>query len=122
MKRNLLLFITFLLCSAVSIFMSINDTKYHNMLSLVNIESLANGELGDGTFCMETIVSTKITYQECSRYDFTYNAPYRKDVLYSCDGKGEGTCLKGHVYSYYDCENISIGDNDVRSRVVCKEY
>lgn len=119
---KLLLFaIIIVLCSSMFVFISINNMNYCNVLSLVNIESLANDETIDGVPCMEVVASVDIKYQECSVYDKTYETVYRRDYVYECKGsKGSGSCNKGHVYQYYDCDGYYISSNDQTRRATCE--
>lgn len=122
MKMKLLLFIiVVVLCSSMFVFMSINNMNSCNVLSLVNVESLANDEIVDETHCMEIVASVDIKYQECSVYDKTYETIYRRDIVYECNGtKGSGSCNKGHVYQYYDCDDYYISSNDQTRRTACE--
>lgn len=95
--------------------------NYSGVLSLVDIESLANDEIDNGTFCVGELVSVNVVKQDCSVYNRTYKAVYRKDFLYECKGaKGSGSCDKGYVYHYYDCDGYYISSNDQTHVAQCK--
>ena len=125
MKIKLLLSLVVCVCSFIFAFTNMNNVNCSNVLSLVNVESLANDEtddgIDDGIPCWEDTRLVKIENQECSIYDRTFENVYREIYFTECKGaKGSGSCHKGYVYEYYDCDGYYIGCSDKTKVTECK--
>lgn len=108
-------------CGFIFVNTNMNNVNYSNMLSLVNVESLANDEIDDGTSCVSVLSSNTVMFQECSVYNRTYETVYREDFLFECSSASSGSCDKGHIYQYYDCDGYLIDICDQTRSTRCQE-
>lgn len=121
MKIKLLLSLVVCVCSFIFAFTNMSNVNCSNVLSLVNVESLANDETDDGASCISVLSSNTIMFQECSVYNRTYETVYRKDFLFECSSASSGSCDKGHFYQYYDCDGYLIDSCDETRSTRCQE-
>ncbi|WP_044262685.1 hypothetical protein [Bacteroides timonensis] len=93
--------------------------KDFNMLLLVDVESLARIESDGYENCITKSSPGKQEFQTCNNHGITYHVLVRETLTYSCDSKGMGTCLKGDIYTYYNCESVMIGQSNLTQPVFC---
>lgn len=96
-----------------------NLSPKNNIISLVDVEALANDENGgDSKTCITTFTTENIM-QKCVINGQTVERPMRYSISYGCSGDGEGNCRKGTDYTFYDCFGIT-GFNDLSTTAQCK--
>lgn len=118
MKKLLILIVA--VCALTIISLDSSKLRRNSKdLLLVNIESLAEIENDVSKFCESRVSPGALSYQTCNKNGVTYHMLLRSTLTYSCDSKGFGSCCKGDVYCYYNCESEMIGSDDLTQTVFC---
>ena len=136
MKRKLIIGLGVLLIMAVGYITALNKNNEAQkiMSSLINMEALANGEedewggdigsgeSGSGTdFCYSREATMSIDTQKCNLGDGVIRHPMGVIThVWECTTGGQGVCLKGNVYKYYDCLGVWLSTCDTRRMGPCK--
>lgn len=131
MKKVILLAIVMSI-TFINLFISQNENKKRAKFALTELVALAEGEHFEGTEIGEsdgennhrgmciTSFSTKLTYQQCEIMGSKTEVLSRRDLTHICDGKGNGSCTKGHFYEFYNCMGLPIETNDFVYPITCE--
>lgn len=131
--KKVILFTIVLSITFINLFISQNENKKRAKFALTELVALAEGEHFEGTengesdgendhggYRCQTTFSTKLSYQQCEMYGSKIEVISRKDLAHNCDGKGTGTCTKGHSYEFYNCMGLPIESNDFTYTLFCE--